>query len=556
MNLKNLFGIFLVLVLVSISVYFVAGIGSSFTTPSAQEFVKGNYTLTITYNTTFQNVTNITLYLLQNSTYSGWQNSSWINNSIIEVGYPLTNLTNSSTATMSIIVNTANFSSLLDGNYTIMALISNNVTRPAIVRNEFVNVTVYVDHNPPSSLNLIYPINQTFIDNTSIQFGFIVTDSMSGNLTRGNAINCTFKVNGTETGTTYVNNSLIVANNSIGLGSNYTNWFNVSVTNFGAGYHVWNISCVDFNNNVNSSLSVNSSYWKNYRFGGNFTLTDTQGPTISTPTLSASSVADGTSVTVTCTGTDTITVDPQEYVSIKGPLNSDWQGDLGTSPYAYTGTTDVGTYTTRCRAKDSTGNFGSYSSEVTFAVTKIAGSTSTSTSGGSSGGGSSSKETVVVSVYQGQTEDLGNLNEIDGVINAYQSSTITFTTSSSAETTASAHSVKFDEVDYINGEITITISSDPITFTMKTGETKNVDLDGDGVEDIEVKLNSIDENGRVNMNVRNIATTQTQEETPDTTPEAAQPEETKETSFWIWWVLIVVVIVVIIALLLPKKKRK
>ena len=537
MRLRGAFNIFLALVLVAIGVYFVVG-GSSFTTPSNNvTYINGNYTISASTDAVV-NVWNVTFYYVTNA-------SGVLRYNLSNMLANVTNTTVGSATVGSFIFYSANFS---DGNYTISALFMNKSN----TGNLTINTTIYVDNKPPYSLTLIYPVNQTFINNASIQFGFNVSDSMSGNHTWGNPINCTFSVNGSMISSIYVNSSLIVgnANSSNILGANLgrgTNWFNVSSTSFDAGYHVWNVSCVDYNNNVNSSLSIPYNNWFKYRFGGNFTLTDTVGPTTTTPTFSASSVTEGGSVTATCTGTDVISSDPTEYVSIKGPLNSDWQGDIGTSPYTFTGTTDIGTYTTRCRSRDTTGNFGSYSSEATFAVTKSPGPSQTSSGpGGPSGVG----PTVSVNVFAGQTRDLGDIDNGQGIINAYQTSVVTFSVGTSSGV-ADQHSIKFDEVDYIGGEITVTLSSDPVILTMKVGEIKSVDVDSDGTEDLEVTLNSIDENGRVNMNIKDLVITTAEEE--ETTGET-QPTEVTGGMSWIWWVLIVVVIVVIIALILPRKK--
>lgn len=556
MDLKNLFSIFLALVLVSTGVYFVIG-GSYFSTPANNvTFLYGNYSMVITINTTgVTNAHNVTLYnVTDNTMIAGASSALDGNNTIVNASN-----SSASTSTLTVVLNTGNFTSGYiagrgDGNYTFTALIANGSNTIA-----YVNVTAMIDNKPPYLLTLIYPyMNQTFTNNGTIYFGFNVSDAMSGNYTRGNTINCSLFVDGTA-----INNSIVAWNTTDFTLVNMTQQQNVinasyvlgvTTTGIDSGDHTWNMTCYDFNNNFNSTASFidhNVTSGVRQKSGGNFTIVDTQGPTTATSTFSASSVTEGGSVTITCVGTDIITLNPVEYVSVKGPLGGDWQGDIGTSPYIYTGTGDVGTYTVRCRSKDTTGNFGGYSSEATFSVTRTA--TSTTTSGSGVGGGSG---TVSVTALTGQTRDLGSLDTANGIINAYQSSIVTFTISSSAQVTASAHSVKFDNVDYIKGEVTITISSDPVTLTMKTGETKNVDIDDDEVEDLEVKLNSIDENGQVNMNIRNIAITEaipaegTPTETAPTEPEGAKG------GTWIWWVLIVVVIVVIIALLVPKKKRK
>jgi len=542
MRLRGAFNIFLALVLVAVGLWFVVG-GSYFSTPANNETWIGDdiYTFTITYRSDFTNVSNVSLYIAKNSTFEigNVTNASYIQTQYSSIFlkssvYPYTNGTS-----ISFSVNTTGNFSKLDGNYTLVAVIYNaSIVEP-------INITILIDNNPPNRLQLVAPLNQTFVDNTTIQFGINVSDSMSGNRSYGNLINCTFNVNGTGSVRFYTNNSVVVINNTYLQNSTY--WFNVSATNFDSGYHVWNISCVDYNNNVNSSVSVLGQ--NSVRYGGNFTLTDTIGPTTSAPTLSASSVTEGGSVTITCTGTDSITANPTEKISIRGPLNADWQEGIGTSPYTFTGTNDVGTYTSKCYSIDTAGMQGGPSAETTFAVTKSAGSSQTSS--GSSGG--TTGPTVSVNVFAGQTKDLGAIADGTGIINAYQASTVMFSvTTSSGGTTASSHSIKFDEVSYIEGTATVTISSDPITLTLNVGDVKEVDVDSDGTNDLEVNLKSIDENGQVNLVVRDISVLPSEEATEGTT---STTEEAKVGMSWIWWVLIVIVIVVIIALLLPKKKR-
>ena len=565
MKLRNLFNIFLVLVLVSISVYFVTGhvksAGNIFTTPADTNpnvsYISGNQTFTVTFNTTWTNVTSVILYNV--TSFGGYS-------ALNRTGYEA-NFTNSLTTyntSVSFVINTHNYS-FTQGNYTFTMFIVNNRTLNDTlsvgalatlndtytgdgINSTYVNISVIIDNEKPRSLILIQPdLNETLFNNVTVQFGFNVTDIMSGNRTYGNLINCSLLIDNAV-----LNSSIVVSNSS----TNYTNtyYFNVTSTSIDSGFHTWNISCADVNNNINNSASwVQGDNYVGTR-QGNFTLTDTVGPTTATPTFSASSVTQSTAVTVTCTGTDGITANPKEYVSVKGPLGGDWQGDIGVSPYSYTGTGDVGTYTVRCRSTDSAGVFGGYSSEVTFAVTKTAGSSQTSDGGGASSGG-----TTTVTVATGQIKDLGTVAEGgEGIINAYRASTVTFNIMTSAATVASSHSIVIDDVSYIKGEVTMTISSDPVTLTLKVGDTEKVDMDSDGKDDLEVSLVSVDENGQANMKIKDIAGITSAEGETAPTEEGTAPSEggVKGGSSWIWWVLIVVVVVVIIALLMPKKKRK
>ncbi|MDP2908684.1 MAG: hypothetical protein Q8N77_02665, partial [Nanoarchaeota archaeon] len=52
-----------------------------------------------------------------------------------------------------------------------------------------------------------------------------------------------------------------------------------------------------------------------------------------------------------------------------------------------------------------------------------------------------------------------------------------------------SHTLKIDEVT--TNSVTITISSDPVTVTLKVGETVTVDLNKDGIMDMEITLDSV-----------------------------------------------------------------
>jgi hypothetical protein len=538
MRLKGVFEIFLVLVLLSVGVWFVVGTGSSFNTPASEEFLKGNYTITVNYNSAFTNVSNLTVYNTSLSTYFVYNSNTTISTFL----YPYTNGTS-----FTFVLNTNTNFTGTDGNKTITIMISNDT---GVSHDEYINISFSVDNTPPSSLILVTPsLNQTFINDATIQFGFNVTDSMSGNSSSpGNLLNCSLFVDDVS-----IDDSIQIANAtselSDGLGDG-TYYINVTSTTFDQGYHTWNVTCYDKNNNFNSSgewvtgevQAVGVRY-------GNFTLTDTVGPTTGTPTFSASSVVQNVAITITCTGTDSITANPIEMVSVRAP-NGEWQNGIGSSPYSFTGTSIIGTYSARCYSVDTAGNgVDSYGTEATFAVTKSAGSSQTG--GGSSGG--TAGPTVTVNAFAGQTVGLGNIDNGQGIINAYQTSVVTFSIGTSSGA-SDQHSIKFDSVNYIGKEVTITISSDPITITMAEGDVKTVDVDNDGTEDIEVTLNSIDENGKVNMNIKDLITTAAGEE-GTTTPTVGGETGAAGGMAWYWWVIILIVIVVIIALVLPKKKR-
>ena len=549
MNVKNAFNVFLVSVLLLVGVYFVIG-GSSFSMPANNTYIKGNYTMEVTYSSGFTNVSSATFFNI--SSDGNLTRSMFLN-----ITYPYTN-----GSSISFVLNT-NTNYTGDGNNTVGVYLSDESEGTLV--SQFINVTFLVDNTAPD-VTLIYPyMNQTFTNNATVYFAFNITDSMSGNYTYGNTINCSLFVDGTS-----INDTIVVWNttdftpnmtntsSSVGSFTNASYVMAVAATVIDEGDHLWNMTCYDYNNNVNSTPKFNPNSMHDKSFiGGNFTIVDTQGPSTNAPTFSAASVAKNVAVTITCTGTDIISPNPIEYVSVKAP-NGAWQEDLGISPYSFTGTNTAGTWTARCRSRDSSGNTGGYGSEATFTVT-VASSSSGESSGGSGGSSSSS---VSVTALAGQTQNLGNLADSangEGIINAYQSSTVMFSVVSSSAADLGSHSIFFGSVDYINGEITVTISSDPVTLTMSVGDVETVDLDSDEVGDVEITLNDIDSYGRASLVIKDLKVAPVGE----TSGGETSGGETSGTALEnggglgiIWWILIIIVVVVIIVLIIPKKKRK
>jgi len=572
MKWRGVFSIFLVLVLLTVGVYYITNVNSAgftISSPTSNQYVRGNFTFTISnFNTSYTNVTGVIIYNITgyNVTVNG------INNTNALINY--TNKGDSFTS-LSISVNTN--TNYTDGNYTITIQTVNSSFGNAATglnadyANSTTNITVLIDNTRPT-LRLVYPnVSQTFINNNTLWFAWNLTDAMSSNLSghAGAPLNCTLFVDGTA-----LNRSITVSNltkghtdgtavdparplpSEIEYYGNRSFWMNITSTTINSGYHTWNVTCWDNAGNYNDtanwphqSVGVGGSA----QIGGNFTLSDTQAPgAAGTPTFSASSVVKDISLVITCVdGTDGISANPLTMISVRAP-NGEWQNGLGSSPHTFTGTNIVGTYSARCYSVDTAGNLGGNSAETTFAVTAPTTSASPTTTTGPGGGGPIRE----VNVYAGQSKDLGDIVGGQGIINAYRASTVTFSTTSSSTGSASSHSIVFDDVDYIESKVTITISSDPITLTLNAGDSENVDLDADGVDDLEVTLNSIDENGQVNMNIQDIIGTASVEEEEPVFGEEPTPSIGESAGMaWYWWVIIIIVVVVIIALILPKRKK-
>lgn len=109
--------------------------------------------------------------------------------------------------------------------------------------------------------------------------------------------------------------------------------------------------------------------------------------------------------------------------------------------------------------------------------------------------------------------------------------------------------------------VTITISSDPLDLTLEIGQTKDVDADGDGIEDLRVTLNGII-NGKADITFRSIyvappseSRTPSAPRTPVTPTKPAEPKEGSNT-FLIVIIVLVVIVAIVVLLVFLKKRRK
>ncbi len=111
------------------------------------------------------------------------------------------------------------------------------------------------------------------------------------------------------------------------------------------------------------------------------------------------------------------------------------------------------------------------------------------------------------------------------------------------------HSIKVIEISETSPgmySIIIEIKSEPITLTLDIGETKQVDLNQDGINDISVIFESMEE-GKVILNVNELVSI----ETPG-------PESSKAKNLtWLWLGICIVLVAVfaVIAIVLTKKKN-
>jgi len=121
-----------------------------------------------------------------------------------------------------------------------------------------------------------------------------------------------------------------------------------------------------------------------------------------------------------------------------------------------------------------------------------------------------------------------------------------------------SHTIKVIELD--DEGITLEIASEPFTLAVGVNETVNVDVDADGIDDLEIYLHKIHTKA-ADLLIKAIATPSAVVVEDiiapvDDTPVVAPPEEKTGSMTWLWTLLILVVIAVILMFILHKFSHK
>lgn len=188
-------------------------------------------------------------------------------------------------------------------------------------------------------------------------------------------------------------------------------------------------------------------------------------------------------------------------------------------------------YTATCT--DESGNSG------TSAATSF--TTSACPSGGASGG---STGVVTRMTYKPSEEQLttGYTKEVQAndVVNI--------------KVNGGTHTVRVSNVE--SSTVTLIVSSDPVTVTLSVGDTRRVDVNGDGTYDVSVMLNSIT-NGKADVTITKISEVVTDVSEAEQQKQEDQARGTEEvsttgSSWWVW--VLIVVVIVLVAIWFMKRK--
>ena len=173
--------------------------------------------------------------------------------------------------------------------------------------------------------------------------------------------------------------------------------------------------------------------------------------------------------------------------------------------------------------------------------------TATSTTTTSSGGTSSSNAAIGGSELPGEPEGSNEGPDIDlssedvniVQVGASQGQILSLTFGTVE------HSVTIQEIT--ENSVTLIIESDPIEVTLLIGETKEIDVDGNSINDLAITLNDIDDS-IVDLTFERLVSVSEIEES-----EELLVEQEEKKGFNYWWVILIFVVVVVIVWYFKKK---
>src|SRR3989338_977613 len=356
-----------------------------------------------------------------------------------------------------------NFSGLDDGVYRL------NVTVVDTANNSNTSDqrTIRIDTTNP----LVNHTTGSVINNTNLTVASIFVNYT---VTETNLANITFVVSNASNGSQIFNTSTLFTTDRLFM--NYT-------VN-GDGNYTLNVTVTDTLNHRN--MTVNR-----------FVTVDLVAPVV-TFSVSPVNLNPVEAVTIgSCVATDRMDPNVQGILSIKKAGQS---GYTSVSAGSYTDTNAEGVYTVRCTSDDFAGN--SVTLEKTFTV--AGGGVSGGSSGGGGGSYSAPGPIVKKSLMRGAAEleetpvsiESSEAWDIEGSVQ-YAAATpgevysFSFVHLASDTGVAEDHSIVISNVDEEAGTVTLIIESDPQEITLSIGESKEVDLDSDGVTDLLVTLNGI-----------------------------------------------------------------
>ena len=284
--------------------------------------------------------------------------------------------------------------------------------------------------------------------------------------------------------------------------------------------------------------------------GGPYYVTiDGVPPSVSLNTPATSGIDTSESIEYICTANDGLSGVAKYAWYLKKPasdftLISEVNSVSSTNTKKFSGSdiSTPGTHSVRCRVTDNVGNVKDADTTPgnDFTVTI----SSSVVGGGAGGGGAGAAISFDVDFT---TSPQATFKASQGRVKSFSFDGVT------------KHTITFNEVTA--NSVTLMIASDPITVLLNTGQSKSIDVNVDGTDDMKVQLNGVD-NGVADVTVTKLeegaAKIKAEEEQTRGATETGEGKEVTpvrgRSLAWLWWTLIVIVAIVAIGYYVNKRK--
>ncbi|MEK6812762.1 MAG: hypothetical protein AABX86_01460, partial [Nanoarchaeota archaeon] len=296
----------------------------------------------------------------------------------------------------------------------------------------------------------------------------------------------------------------------------------------------WRVQCVDaFGIGANSSIRD--------------LIIDATAPQNANLTLAKTKIDFGKSIKLTCDGADAISNDSNATLYIQ-PAGLTGQRILienftnNNVTFTYTETRTLGFYDVNCSVVDRAGNQNS--TTLKFEVVRALSGSDLPAALVQRG-----KERVAtIVVAKGATSNLG---EIAGATESRltgENAVLKFTVE------GETHSITVKEVTETH--VVLIIESEPQEVTVNKGETKEVDTNGDGTNDVRITYHGPDARDRADMTVEGLAqSVEGAPETPRGEEEVPSPAQKAAGSTATIIIVIVIIVIIVIGYFIVKRKK-
>ena len=334
-----------------------------------------------------------------------------------------------------------------------------------ITSNSSIVENVTVDNTAPT-ITLNEPTNNAIVNTTPITFNFTAIDTV---FTTINDCNLTLDPTNSSDG------SIINTTTNIANGTE-----TIFINTVPDGSHTWNVICTDSVDTNNTGLS------ENFTFVGGATAPSLTLDLLDKDRKSATTFKATDKVIIACTRSDedgiNETIISMGFPGISGPSIIEKATELTafndsrTIEVEFTETRELGDYLAICEVSDVEGNTNSTNLSFTV-VKKLSKSTSAFANK------AFKRPVAKIKIGAGSTTDVGKLTT-DGESRLMQKGAILKFNVQDQE-----HTMAIKEAT--ENAVTITVASTPFDVVLNAGESKNIDVNQDKVDDVKVTFHKL-----------------------------------------------------------------